>query len=157
MPNLPCQHCLPCYVSAFPVEQTYPAQPCPQRSSKMALPSRAWIPTQSPPFLPFTVGGLSCDLHSLKVIPTPGQLQPQVHLQLLRWGLHSAALGASQTHQHAQSNTCTSNRTPNSAYTGDTLDFLSLVTWGNCSFGPHRRHSTKIHLFNMETQFMSNT
>ena len=26
-------------------------------------------------------------------------LQPEVHLQLLRWGLHSAALGASQTHQ----------------------------------------------------------
>ena len=66
-------------------------------------------------------------------------------------GSHSAALGASQTHQHAQSNGGTSSRTWHSPYTGDTLDFLSLVTWENCSFGPHRRHSTKIHLFNVET------
>ena len=74
------------------------------------------------------MGGLSRDLRPLKVIPTPGQLQPEVHLQLLKWGSHSAALVASQTHQHAQINVGTSNRTPHSAYTGDTLDFLSLVT-----------------------------
>ena len=58
----------------------------------MASPPRAWIPTQVPPSLPHTVGGLSHNSHPLKMVPTPRQLQPEAHLQWLRWGSRSAAL-----------------------------------------------------------------
>ena len=94
----------------------------------MAPPARAWIPTQEPPSLPHTVGGLSHNSHPLKVVPTPSEPQPEAHLQLLRWGSRSAALVVNQTHQPAQINVGTSNRSPHLAYLGDNLDFLSLLT-----------------------------
>ena len=66
----------------------------------------------------------------------------QKHICNCWGGAHVQLHWFNETHQPAQSNVGTSDRTPHSAYIGDTLDFLSLLTWRNCSSGPHKRHST---------------
>lgn len=134
---------LPYYVSLLPVAGTHissPAMPT-TLSLKMASPEGLDFPQQTPS-LPHTVVGLMLTHNPSRWFPDHVS-SSQKHICNCWGGVHAQLhWWSTKTHQPAQSNVGTSNRTPHSAYTGDTLDFLSLLTWSNCSSGPHRRHYT---------------